>query len=79
MSVCVLVANRRAHALFERLKARDEARIAAEDAARFEAERAPREERNEEPYDWRPKPPKPKPRKTVHSLKDEGFEADRWV
>ncbi len=72
-------ATRRAHALFERLKARDDARIAAEDAARFEAERAPREERNEEPYDWRPKPPKPKPRKTVHSLKDEGFEADRWV
>ncbi|MEM9311685.1 MAG: hypothetical protein AAGA34_09575 [Pseudomonadota bacterium] len=78
MSVCVLVANRRAHALFERLKARDDARIAAEDAARFDAERAPREEVTY-PAPVKKPPDPPKPRKTVRTLKDDGFEADRWV
>ncbi|MEO1648630.1 MAG: hypothetical protein AAFR32_07420 [Pseudomonadota bacterium] len=66
--------TRRAHALFERLKARDEARLRSAEEASAQAERERRDEGNVEPYDWRPKPPEPKPRKTVHSLKDDGWE-----
>lgn len=68
--------TRRAHALFERLKARDEARLRSAEEASAKAERERRERRDEgnvEPYDWRRKPPEPKPRKTVHSLKDDGW------
>ncbi len=74
--------TRRAHALFERLKARDEARMApkgrSEDTPHVADESAQNEDVQNPPPRKRPRNP-PKPRKTVHTLKDDGFEADGWI
>ncbi|UAB77337.1 hypothetical protein INR77_11010 [Erythrobacter sp. SCSIO 43205] len=65
--------TRAAWAEFERLRNRDFDRLAADEEFRRRHERGPREHVNCEPFDWRKKPVT-KVRKTVHSLKDDGWD-----
>ncbi|MEM1052853.1 MAG: hypothetical protein AAGI28_12240 [Pseudomonadota bacterium] len=70
---------RAAWAEFERLRNRDFERLDADEAFRRRHERGPngdarRETVNANPEDWLPKPPAPRSRKTVHSLKDSSWD-----
>lgn len=70
--------TREAWTAFETLRDADFERLAADEAMRrrhYEGPKGngPRETVNVEPYDWRKKP-KPKVRKTVHSLKDSSWD-----
>ena len=58
---------------FERLRDADFERLEADEAFRRRHEQGPRETVNCEPFDWRKKP-EAKVRKTVHGLKDDGWE-----
>ncbi|MEO0462066.1 MAG: hypothetical protein AAF127_02975 [Pseudomonadota bacterium] len=67
--------TRRAHALYERLKLRDEARLAAEDEARRQAERGPRELINAIPPPKKEPPViEPEPNPKWRTLKDDGWD-----
>ncbi|MEP0392060.1 MAG: hypothetical protein ABJ205_14370 [Erythrobacter sp.] len=66
--------TREAWKAFEALRDADFERLGADEATRRRLSQGPRETVNMEPYDWRKKPEPPKPRKTVHSLKDDGWD-----
>lgn len=70
--------TREAWTAFETLRNRDFERLKADEDYRRRHEHGPNGEGrgetiNCEPYDWRKKPEPPRPRKTVHSLKDDGW------
>lgn len=69
--------TREAWARFEELRNRDFERLAADKARRLRHEHGPREDVTYPPPPKR-EPEPPKPRKTVHTLKDDGWEADGW-
>ncbi|KEO91645.1 hypothetical protein EH31_02950 [Erythrobacter longus] len=66
--------TRKAWKAFEALRNADFERLEADEAFRRRHERGSRETVNCEPFDWRKKPEPPRPRKTVHGLKDDGWD-----